>query len=51
VELAIAEAISTHSRIRFRNPDYGVNTIYGSKEIKVSGNDCRTGHLQSNLAV
>ena len=36
VELAIAEeAIGTHSRIRFRNPDYGVNTIYGSKEIKV----------------
>jgi DNA-directed RNA polymerase subunit beta' len=36
VELAIAEeAIGTHSRIRFRNPDYGVNTIYGSKETKV----------------
>ena len=36
VELAIAEeAIGTHSRIRFRNPDYGINTIYGSKEIKV----------------
>jgi DNA-directed RNA polymerase subunit beta' len=36
VELAIAEgAIGTHSRIRFRNPDYGVNTIYGSKEAKV----------------
>ena len=36
VELAIAEeAIGTHSRIRFRNPDYGVSTIYGSKEIKV----------------
>ncbi len=36
VELAIAEAaISTHSRIRFRNPDFGVNTVYGSKEIKV----------------
>jgi DNA-directed RNA polymerase subunit beta' len=36
VELAIAEeAIDTHSRIRFRNPDYGVSTIYGSKEIKV----------------
>jgi DNA-directed RNA polymerase subunit beta' len=36
VELAIAEeAIGTHSRIRFRNPDYGTNTIYGSKEIKV----------------
>jgi DNA-directed RNA polymerase subunit beta' len=36
VELAIAEgAIGTHSRIRFQNPDYGVNTIYGSKEIKV----------------
>jgi DNA-directed RNA polymerase subunit beta' len=36
VELAIAEdAIGTHSRIRFRNPDYGVNTIFGSKETKV----------------
>jgi DNA-directed RNA polymerase subunit beta' len=36
VELAIAEeAIGTHSRIRFRNPDFGINTIYGSKEIKV----------------
>ena len=36
VELAIAEdAIGTHSRIRFRNPDYGVSTIYGSKETKV----------------
>ncbi len=36
VELAIAEeAIGTHSRIRFRNPDYGLNTIYGSKETKV----------------
>ena len=36
VELAIAEeAIGTHSRIRFRNPDYGINTIYGSKETKV----------------
>ena len=36
VELAISEeAIGTHSRIRFRNPDYGLNTIYGSKEIKV----------------
>ena len=36
VELAISEeAIGTHSRIRFRNPDFGLNTIYGSKEIKV----------------
>ena len=36
VELAMAEvAIGTHSRIRFQNPDYGLNTIYGSKEIKV----------------
>ena len=36
VELAIAEeAIGTHSRIRFGNPDYGLNTIYGSKETKV----------------
>jgi DNA-directed RNA polymerase subunit beta' len=36
VELAISEgAIGTHSRIRFKNPDYGTNTIYGSKEAKI----------------
>ena len=36
VELAMAEeAIDTHSRIRFGNPDLGINTIYGSKETKV----------------
>jgi DNA-directed RNA polymerase subunit beta' len=36
VELAISEgAIGTHSRIRFKNPDYGANTIYGSKETKI----------------
>jgi DNA-directed RNA polymerase subunit beta' len=36
VELAISEgAIGTHSRIRFKNPDCGANTIYGSKEVKI----------------
>ncbi|HET7237748.1 MAG TPA: DNA-directed RNA polymerase subunit beta', partial [Terrimicrobiaceae bacterium] len=36
VELAIAEgAVGTHSRIRFKNPDYGTLTIYGSKEAKI----------------
>ncbi|HET9524489.1 MAG TPA: DNA-directed RNA polymerase subunit beta' [Terrimicrobiaceae bacterium] len=36
VELAISEgAIGTHSRIRFKNPNLGVNTIYGSKEAKI----------------
>ena len=36
VELAISEnALTTHSRIRFKNPDLGLNTIYGSKEAKV----------------
>ena len=36
VELAISEnAVGTHSRIRFKNPDYGLNTIYGSKESKI----------------
>ena len=36
VELAIAEeAVGTHSRIRFKNPDYGTPTIYGSKEAKI----------------
>ena len=36
VELAISEgAVTTHSRIRFKNPDLGLNTIYGNKEAKV----------------
>jgi DNA-directed RNA polymerase subunit beta' len=36
VELAISEgAVSTHSRIRFKNPNFEVNTIYGSKETKI----------------
>ena len=36
VELAISEgAIGTHSRIRFKNPNFGVNTIFGSKEAKI----------------
>ncbi|HEY5811452.1 MAG TPA: DNA-directed RNA polymerase subunit beta' [Terrimicrobiaceae bacterium] len=36
VELAISEeAVTTHSRIRFKNPDFGLNTIYGTKEVKV----------------
>ena len=36
VELAISEgAVSTHSRIRFKNPNFGLGTIYGSKETKI----------------
>jgi DNA-directed RNA polymerase subunit beta' len=36
VELAISEeALTTHSRIRFKNPDFGQSTIYGSKDVKV----------------
>src|SRR6476660_668550 len=36
VELAISEgAVTTQSRIRFKNPDLGLNTIYGNKEAKV----------------
>jgi len=36
VELAISEgAVGTHSRIRFKNPDFGVNTIYGNRESKI----------------
>ena len=36
VELAISEgAIGTHSRIRFKNPNFGVTTIFGSKEAKI----------------
>jgi DNA-directed RNA polymerase subunit beta' len=36
VELALSEdAIGTHSRIRFKNPNFGVNTIFGSKETKI----------------
>jgi DNA-directed RNA polymerase subunit beta' len=34
VELAMSEgALGTHSRIRFKNPNFGVNTIFGSNEI------------------
>ena len=36
VELAISEgAVETHSRIRFKNPDFGVNTVYGNRESKI----------------
>jgi DNA-directed RNA polymerase subunit beta' len=36
VELAMSEgALGTHSRIRFKNPNFGVNTIFGSKETKI----------------
>ena len=36
VELAISEgAVGTHSRIRFKNPNFGVNTVFGSKEAKI----------------
>ncbi|GAB4174777.1 MAG: DNA-directed RNA polymerase subunit beta' [Terrimicrobiaceae bacterium] len=36
VELAISEgSIRTHSRIRFKNPDFGIDTQYGNKELKI----------------
>ena len=36
VELAISEnAIRTHTRLRFKNPDFGRDTVYGNKEIKI----------------
>src|SRR5690606_7542700 len=36
VELAMAEgAITTHSRIRFKNPDCGKKTVYGDSESRV----------------
>jgi DNA-directed RNA polymerase subunit beta' len=36
VELAVSEgALTTHSRIRFKNPNFGMDTIFGSKEAKV----------------
>jgi len=36
VEFAMADsAVRTHDRIRFRNPDFGKETIYGEKEIRV----------------
>ncbi|MEX1118706.1 MAG: DNA-directed RNA polymerase subunit beta' [Terrimicrobiaceae bacterium] len=36
VELAISEnAIRTHTRVRFKNPDFGRDTVYGNKELKV----------------
>ena len=36
VEFAMADnAVRTHDRIRFRNPDFGKDTIYGEKEIRV----------------
>jgi len=36
VELAIAEgAVRTHTRVRFKNPDLGVKTVYGDPESKI----------------
>jgi DNA-directed RNA polymerase subunit beta' len=36
VELAIAEkAVETHTRIRYKNPDFGIDTVYGNKEAKI----------------
>ncbi len=36
VELAISEkAVRTHTRIRFKNPDFGRDTVYGNKEVKI----------------
>jgi DNA-directed RNA polymerase subunit beta' len=36
VELAIEEkAVRTHTRIRFKNPDFGIKTVYGDAESKI----------------
>jgi DNA-directed RNA polymerase subunit beta' len=36
VEFAMADgAVKTHDRIRFKNPDFGKETIYGDKETRV----------------
>ncbi len=36
VEFALAEkAVGTHEKIRFKNPDYGVKTIYGNPDAKI----------------
>src|ERR1035441_8218656 len=36
VEFAMAEgAVKTHDRIRFRNPDFGQDTVYGNKDTRV----------------
>ncbi|MEO6848284.1 MAG: DNA-directed RNA polymerase subunit beta' [Chthoniobacterales bacterium] len=36
VEFAISEgSISTHTRIRFKNPDLGTKNVYGNSELKV----------------
>ncbi|HEY2713726.1 MAG TPA: DNA-directed RNA polymerase subunit beta' [Chthoniobacterales bacterium] len=36
VEFAMADgAIKTHDRIRFKNPDFGKDTVYGDKETRV----------------
>ncbi len=36
VDLAISEgSIRTHTRVRFKNPDFGLDTVYGNKEAKI----------------
>src|SRR5947207_2262969 len=36
VEFAMAEgSVKTHDRIRFKNPDFGLDTIYGDKTVRV----------------
>jgi DNA-directed RNA polymerase subunit beta' len=36
VEFAMAEgSVKTHDRIRFKNPDFGCDTIYGDKTVRV----------------
>ncbi len=36
VELALDEkAVATHTRIRYKNPDFGLDTVYGNKEAKI----------------
>jgi len=36
VELAVAEhSVRIHTRIRYQNPDFGLDTVYGNKDLRV----------------
>ena len=51
VEFAMAEgSVRTHDRIRFKNPDFGRDTIYGDKNARVIETTAGRVHLQSDLA-
>ena len=51
VEFAMADgAVKTHDRIRFKNPDFGKDTIYGDTDDARHRNDRGPRHLQRDLA-